>query len=248
MHLGYRIIRPSDIGTQTVNFAQISLWRKADWGVTDGEGGVLEAMATARTCRQQGIRTVFHPLEYPLIGEHAAETLDMMQQLAGASDLGVIIHDEGGENGRLEGAESVQYGVNVRIVSRLCPVSIENSYNSGDITWFWERFVLPMPETVTITLDIGHLELAGLNSVDFVRDLSPVLLSRLQFVHIHHHDGNSTGWVRDHRPLEPGCREIEALTLLLSRKRDLWVIVELDAADKGMAESIELLRPLGSDQ
>jgi hypothetical protein len=242
MHLGYRIIRPSDIGTQSVNFAQISLWRKADWGVSDGERGVLEAMATARTCRQQGIRTVFHPLEYPMTGKHADATVDMMRQLATTSDLGIIIHDEGGEDGRLTGAEAVQYGVNVRAVSRHCPVSIENSYNSIDITWFWERFVLPMPETVTITLDIGHLELAGINSVVFVRELPPVLLSRLQFVHIHHHDGNSTHWVRDHRPLVPGCREVEALKLLLSRKQDLWVIVELDASEQGMAESIELLR------
>ena len=117
-----------------------------------------------------------------------------------------------GRAGRLSGAEAVQYGVNVRSVSRLCPVSIENSYNSGDITWFWERFVLPMPETVSITLDIGHLELAGINSVDFVEDLSASLLSRLQFVHMHHHEAGARG-VKDHRPLVrglPGDRGAEA--------------------------------------
>ncbi len=248
MQLGYRIIRPADIGTQTVPFAQISLWRKADWGVTDGERGVLEAIATARTCREQGIRTVFHPLEYPLTGPHAAETVKMMQRLATASDLGIIIHDEGAGSGRLSGDEASAYEANVRAVSRLCPVSIENSYNSGDITWFWERFVVPMPESVSLTLDIGHLELAGINSVDFVRGLSPVLLSRLQFVHIHHHDGNAAGWVRDHRPLVPGCREIEALRLLHARKKGLWIVVELDASEQGMAESIELLKTVFPDQ
>ena len=66
MQIGYRIIRPSDVGTQAVKFAQISLWRKADWGVSDGERGVQEAIATAKACKEQGIRTVFHPLEYPL--------------------------------------------------------------------------------------------------------------------------------------------------------------------------------------
>lgn len=243
MQIGYRIIRPSDIGTQSVKFAQISLWRKADWGVSDGECGILEAIATARECRRQGIRTVFHPLEYPLTGEQADGTLEMMRQLSVASDLGIIIHDEGGEGrSRLAEADAVQYGVNIRSISSLCPVSIENSYNSGDITWFWERFVLPLPAAVSITVDLGHLELAGINSVDFVRDLSPLLVSRVQFVHIHHHDGNSIGWVKDHRPLVPGCREIEALRLLLGRKKDLRVIVELDASEKGMTESIELLK------
>lgn len=246
MQIGYRIIRPSDVGTQTVNFAQISLWRKAEWGVSDGERGVQEAIATAKACRERGIRTVFHPLEYPLTGEHAEATVEMMRHLATASDLGIIIHDEGGEAGRLAGPESVQYGVNVRSVSRLCPVSIENSFNSGDITWFWERFVLPMPETVTITMDIGHLELAGINSVNFVEDLSGNLLSRLRFVHMHHHEAGARG-VRDHRPLARGCREIEALKLLAKRKKDLWVIVELDAAEAGMKESIDLLEGMKED-
>ncbi len=244
MQLGYRIIRAADIGTQSVNFAQISLWRTADWGVADGNRGVREAIRMADACRQQGIRTVYHPLEYPLTGELAPGTVEVMQRLAQASDLGIIIHDEGGENGRLSGPDAVQYGVNVRAVSRLCPVSIENSYNSGDITWFWERFVLPMPEPVSITLDIGHLELAGIDSVRFVASLSEALLSRLLFVHIHHHDGASSAWVKDHQALVPGCREIEALRLLLQRKQDLWVIVELDAAETGMKESIALLKNL----
>ncbi len=242
MQLGYRIIRRADIGTQSVNFAQISLWRKADWGVPDGERGVQEAIAMTARCTALGIRTVYHPLEYPLTGECAPRTVEVMQRLAAASDLGIIIHDEGGEHhDRLSGPETVQYGVNVRAISRLCHVSIENSYNSGDITWFWERFVMPMPESVSITLDIGHLELAGVDSVEFVKTMSAPLLARLKFVHMHHHDGNSTAWVKDHQPLVPGCTEIEALKLLLERKKDVWVIVELDAAEKGMAESIALL-------
>jgi sugar phosphate isomerase/epimerase len=242
MQLGYRIIRPSDVGTQSVNFAQISLWRKADWGVSDGDRGVREAIGMAESCRQRGIRTVYHPLEYPLTGELGSGTVEVMRRLAAASDLGIIIHDEGGGNSsRLSGPDAVQYGVNVRALSRLCPISIENSYNSGDITWFWERFVVPMPDAVSITLDIGHLELAGIDSVEFVRTLSDVLVSRIQFVHMHHHDGNSVAWVKDHQPLLPGCREIEALRLLRQRKKGLWVIAELDASEEGMRESIALL-------
>lgn len=237
-------MRPSDVGTQTVNFAQISLWRKADWGVADGERGVNDAISMARECSARDIRTVYHPLEYPLTGEHAARTLDMMKRLAAESDLGIIIHDEGGGSGtRLMGAEAVQYREHVRAISRLCPVSIENSYNSKDITWFWERFVMPMPESVSITLDIGHLEGGGVDSISFISALQENLVQRIRFVHIHHHDEHAHG-VKDHRPLVAGCREMEALGLLLKRKKDLWVIVELDAADVGMKTSIELLEQL----
>jgi sugar phosphate isomerase/epimerase len=245
MEIGYRIIRPSDVGTQKVKFAQISLWRRADWGVADGERGVQEAIETARACRKAGIRTVYHPLEYPLTGESAPHTIDMMRKLADASDLGIIIHDEGANGGRLEGAEAVQYGVNVRAISRLCPISIENSYNSGDIVWFWERFVVPMPECVSVTLDIGHLEGAGIDSIAFIDRLPQAVVNRIEFVHIHHRDPEAQG-VKDHRPLVPGCREMEALNLLLAKKPDVLVIVELDAAEEGMRESIELLMGMRS--
>jgi sugar phosphate isomerase/epimerase len=244
MQIGYRIIRPGDVGTQSVNFAQISLWRSANWGVSDGDRGVREAIETAGECRKRGIRTVYHPLEYPLTGEHASETVEVMKKLAGSCDLGIIIHDEGGENGsRLSGAKSVQYGLNARTLSRHCHVSIENSYNSGDIIWFWEQFVVPMPETVSLTLDIGHLELAGIESTAFVETMPEHLIARLQFVHMHHHSAEAKG-VKDHRPLVPGCREIEALAILAKRKKNLWVIVELDAAEEGMKQSIELLQKL----
>lgn len=241
MQIGYRIIRPSDVGTQAVSFAQISLWSRADWGVSDGERGVQEAIAIARECALKGTRTVYHPLEYPLTGSQANETVDVLRRLATASDLGIIVHDEGGENrGRLSSVQAAQYGGNVEIISRLCPISIENSFNSGDITWFWEQFVLPMPETVSITLDIGHVEGAGIDSISFIDSLAESVARRIRFVHIHHYNEHARG-VKDHRPLVRGCREIEALKLLLKRKKELWVIVELDAAEAGMRESIELL-------
>jgi sugar phosphate isomerase/epimerase len=244
MQTGYRIIRPADAGTQSAPFAQISLWKSANWGVSDGERGVNEAIEIARDCRTRGIRTVYHPLEYPMTGEHASHTLDVMRRLAAASDLGIIIHDEGGENkGKLAGAGAMQYGENVRAVSRLCPVSIENSFSSRDILWFWEQFVLPMPEAVSLTIDIGHLEGAGIDSIGFVRELREPFIERLQFVHMHHHDEEAHG-VKDHRPLVPGCRELQALGILLKRKKDLWVIVELDAAEQGMKESLELLEQM----
>jgi sugar phosphate isomerase/epimerase len=246
MELGYRIIRPEDVGTQPLDFVQISLWRAANWGVAEGEQSVREAIEMAATCKARGIRTVFHPLDYPLTGENASHTLTVMRRLADAADLGIIIHDEGNTGGkRLANNEADQYARNVKEISGLCRVSIENSYNSGDITWFWERFAAPASVNTSITLDIGHLELAGLDSVRFVRNMPQHLVERTEFVHMHHHDAREPHEVKDHRPLVAGCREIEALQELLKRKQDVRVILELDAGDDGMRRSIELLQSSG---
>jgi sugar phosphate isomerase/epimerase len=245
MEIGYRIIRPEDIGTQPLQLAQISLWRVANWGVAEGEQAVREAIKIAAACKARGIRTVFHPLEYPLTDDHAAQAMDVMRRLAEEADLGIIIHDEGRISGkRLSDAEAERYERNVREISTLCHISIENSYNSGDITWFWERFVAPAPESVSITLDIGHLELAGIDSVGFVRDMPQHLVERITFVHMHHHNEQEVRGVKDHWPLMPGCREVDALKALLKRKRDMRVILELDAVEDGMRQSIELLKNL----
>jgi len=245
MELGYRIIRPDDVGKYPLPFAQISLWRTANWDVAEGEEAVRQAIAIAQTCKTHGIRTVFHPLEYPLTNAAGPQTLDVMRRLAAASDLGIIVHDEGNAGGmRLTDVEAGAYEKNVKEISGLCHLSIENSYNSGDSTWFWERFVVPSLRNVSITLDIGHLELAGLDSVSFIRDLPQRLAGRIQFVHMHHHDAGESRAVKDHKPLVPGCREIEALKALLKRKSDVRVVLELDAAEDGMGRSIELLKNL----
>ncbi len=203
-----------------------------------------EAIEIARECKSRGIRTVFHPLDYPLSNEHAERTLDVMRRLSTAADLGIIIHDEGGAGGkRLSNAEAVRYEESVKEISRHCHVSIENSYNSGDIMWFWEHFAAPIgQDRVSVTLDIGHLELSGIDSVAFIRNMPQRLVERIRFAHMHHHDPLDQHEVKDHKPLVAGCREIEALKELLKRKRDIWVVLELDAARDGMRQSIELLR------
>ncbi len=245
MELGYRIIRPEDVGKYPLPYAQISLWRRANWDVAVGEEAVQQAIEIAAACKARGVRSVFHPLEYPLANEQRSQTLAVLRRLSPAADLGIIIHDEGGaDGGRLRVAGMEQYERGVKEISALCPVSIENSYNSGDITWFWGRLAVPAPESVSITLDIGHLELAGLDSVAFVRAMPQRLVERIKFVHMHHHDPSEPRPVKDHKPLAPGCREIEALKLLLQRKRDVRVILELDAAEDGMERSIELLEQL----
>ena len=244
MKIGYRIIRPQDVGTQPLRFAQISLWRIADWGVADGERAVTQAIELALACRQRGIRAVFHPIEYPLINEHADLTMNALRRLAAASDLGIIIHDEGGPDGRrLTDSEASQFEKNLHGISRLCHVSIENAFNSNDSPWFWERFVAPADDQVSITLDIGHLESAGQDSIAFVRTMPQHLVRRVNFVHMHRAAEDRYG-IKDHWPLLPGCRELGALKELLVRKQDLWVVLELEVREEGVRESIELLEQL----
>jgi hypothetical protein len=244
MQLGYRAIRQADIGSQDLPFVQISIWREAHWGIADGEQGILDAIAMEGDCRRRGIRSVFHPLEYPLSTGSGGASLDVLRRLAEHADLGIIIHDEGNESGgRLDGDAAIRYETRLRVAAGLCPVSVENSFRSADILWFWERFVLPAERAVSITIDIGHLETAGVDSIAFVRDLPEPFLRRTVFVHMHH-KGRERWGVADHWPLEPGCREIEALRALLARKRDLWVILEIDARDDGARQSVKLLEGL----
>jgi sugar phosphate isomerase/epimerase len=244
MEIGYRIIRPRDVGTQPLLFAQISLWQSANWGVAEGEQAVTQAIAIASACTVRRIRTIFHPLEYPLANEHADRTMGVMRRLAAASDLGIIIHDEGGPDGKgLSPVEGALFEKNLAELGRLCPVSIENAFNSGDITRFWERFVVPAPKNVSITVDIGHLESADIDAIAFVRDLPQRLMERVNFVHMHHKDKERYG-IKDHWPLVAGCREIEALKELLKRRPDVRVVLELDTSGDGLRQSIELLKDL----
>jgi sugar phosphate isomerase/epimerase len=244
MQLGYRIVRPGDVGLQPLLLAQISLWRSAAWGVADGEQAVREAIEIAVACKERGIRTVFHPLEYPLTGTSAKQTLSVMRKLAAACDLGIIIHDEGGAEGRrLSSEEEAQFEENLFTLSSLCPISIENAFNSGDASWFWERFVVHAPKNVSITIDIGHLESADIDSISFVETMPERLAERVSFVHMHHKAEERYG-IKDHWPLVPNCREIAALKALMKRKLGLQVILELDAKDAGMGRSVELLKGL----
>jgi hypothetical protein len=244
MEIGYRIIRPDDVGKQPLQLAQISLWRVASWRIAVGQQAVRDAMEIAAVCKERGIRTVYHPIEYPLTGDLAPRSLDVMQRLAVTSDLGMIIHDESSADGKRLSTDDEQiYEQNVLKLSRICPISIENAINSNDVTWFWERFVLQAPKNVSITIDIGHMESADIDSIAYVRQMPEHFVQRISYLHLHHKAEERYG-IKDHWPLISGCREIEALKVLLKRKPDIRVILELNAAKSGMGKSIELLKNL----
>ncbi|HUI67056.1 MAG TPA: hypothetical protein VL087_02450 [Nitrospirota bacterium] len=90
--------------------------------------------------------------------------------------------------------------------------------------------MVPTSDDVSITLDFRRLELAGVDSITFVRNLPQRLIDHTGFVHLHHHNELVLRGVNDQWLFLPGCRKIEALKVLLKRKQDVWVVLELDAA------------------
>lgn len=197
-------------------------------------------LKTVDACKSAHIRYVIHPVEYGLSElrpERRKILMDDLHVMALQADLALIIHDESMQGGkRLAGEAADTYRQGLAELSRLCLVSIENAGANKDIKWFWREYA------GSITLDIGHLEVAGIDSVDFVRTLEPDLLDAIDFVHMHRVNG-IRGGIRDHWGLTEDCRELRALKELLARKKGLRVILEIiEAEDVG--KSLDLLRSL----
>ncbi|MDI6889741.1 MAG: hypothetical protein QMC83_02210 [Thermodesulfovibrionales bacterium] len=92
----------------------------------------------------------------------------------------------------------------------------------------------------SVTLDIGHVEAAGIDSVRFVKELKADIIDKLSFVHIHRYNGPHNGGLRDHWGLLEGCRELRALGFLLEKKMDIGVILEINDMEN-LGESLKLL-------
>jgi sugar phosphate isomerase/epimerase len=231
----YRVTQPHEIGLFSADFLQVSVFRR--WP------NALETMLkTVDACRSANIRYVIHPVEYSLCElrpEHRRIIMDDLHVMALHTDLALIIHDESTQAGkRLTNEAADAYRQGLAELSRLCVVSIENAGANKDVKWFWREYA------ESITLDIGHLEIAGIDSVDFVATLEPDLLEAIDFVHLHRVNG-LRGGIRDHWGLTEGCRELRALEELLARKKGLRVILEIIEAED-LEKSLNLLRSLSS--
>ena len=97
--------------------------------------------------------------------------MDDLRTMARHADLALIVHDESTRGGkRLTDEAAEAYREALLELSKLCRVSIENATNS-DIKWFWREYA------ASITLDIGHLEVAGIDSIEFVKNLESDFLN-----------------------------------------------------------------------
>lgn len=229
MFYGYRVIKEEEICLYHADLIQISVYE----GFKNGMDHVMKAIST---CRFLNIRYVMHPVGYFLSetnDNHRMKTMEVMLTIAKNTDLALIVHDETTPWGtRLEGPYEKAYREALLELSAICPVSIENANNTHDIEWFWRKFA------TSITLDIGHVEAAGIDSVRFVKELKTDLLDKLSFVHLHRY-----GFYGDHLGLLEGCKELKALECLLERKNDIGVILEINDK-KNIGKSLKLLERL----
>jgi sugar phosphate isomerase/epimerase len=234
MIYGYRVVREEELGLYPGNLIQISVYR----GFREAIEHMLKA---ASACRTLNLRYVIHPVGYFLSEtreDHRAKTMELMRMMAYAVDLALIVHDETTPWGtRLEGIYEDAYRKALLNLSEICPLSIENANNSYDIEWFWRRFA------TSVTIDIGHIEAAGIDSLKFIQGLGKDIIEKLNFVHIHRFNGLHGGGLRDHWGLLKDCRELKALKFLLERKKDIGVILEIIDVEN-LEESMKLIEML----
>ncbi|MBI4681632.1 MAG: hypothetical protein HY757_00780 [Nitrospirae bacterium] len=227
MIVGTRILYPEEVNYWNAEILQISVFR--------GMNGSLDFMRKCTdACKEAGIRYVVHPVKYSLLQE---ETFNDLREMAGLADLALILHDERTPEGsRLEGMEKAHFRNALEELKSIAHVSIENAAHTGDVRWFWNSFA------GSITLDIGHIEAFGLDSVEFVKSLDRDLAGKIEFVHMHRNNGLHGG-ITDHWPLTPDCRELRALKELLKIRPDVSVILELNEVEE-IEDSLDLLRKL----
>jgi hypothetical protein len=225
MRIGYRVVNPDDVGRWEGDIVQVSLYR--------GLGDNLRIMEECvRACVEKGMPYVLHPVSYPLLDPGAFGELRSMAAHAG---LALILHDERARGGgRLIGPDETRFLDALGELSRVAPVSFENAIDTQDAPWFWEKFA------GSVTLDIGHMEAAGLDSAGFIASLDEECIKKVDYVHIHR-NGEWRGGLTDHWPLRAGCRELLGLRELIRRKRDLAVILEINEIEETEG-SLSLLR------
>jgi hypothetical protein len=170
--------------------------------------------------------------------EERERTMDALRFMARFADLGLILHDECAPlMGRLFGEWEKNYRNGLEEIQGICHVSIENAINSHDAEWFWRNYAS------SITIDIGHLEAAGINTQKWVKDFPSDLLDKVEYIHLHRNNGFRAG-LTDHWPITRKCNEVNALKELLNRKSDIKVILEINETEE-MEENLRILGELG---
>ena len=113
-------------------------------------------------------------------------------------------------------------------------MSFENATDTQDVLWFWDHYA------DSVTLDIGHIEVAGFDSIEFVESLDRTIIDKIQYVHMHRNNGWRNG-LTDHWYLTHECREVQALRELLREKSDVGILLEINETEM-IADSLHILR------
>lgn len=236
MQVGYRITTPEDIKLGTADLFQISVYHRAP------VDNLERVIACACACNKADKPYVVHPVNYFLLDEDP-DTFEDLTDIAKWAGAALLLHDEviwqttssGIQLNRLEGEDEKKFRGRLEILEKICKVSFEDAVNVKDAPWFWKNFAH------SVTIDIGHLESAGINSLKFVNSLEPEILAKVEFCHMHRKHEIRYG-LADHWPLVPGCRELDALEALLEKRPDLKVILELNPDE--LLDSLHMLQEL----
>ena len=215
MQIGTMITYPEEAELYDVDLLQISIYH--------GMNGNLRRMKQcAETCREKGIRYVIHPVMYSILDKTMFEEV---KEIATWSDLGLILHDEKTADWqRPTGEHEAILKASLSELRSITPVSIENAIDTKDVPWFWDHYA------DSVTLDIGHVELAGFDSVEYISTLDRGIIEKVNYVHIHRNNGWRNG-LTDHWYLTPDCREVKALKELLKKKHDVGIFLEINETE-----------------
>jgi hypothetical protein len=230
MLIGSRVTYPEEVGLWNVEFLQISVYHSM-------KDNLNQMRNCACMCKEAGIRYVVHPIEYFVLDKETFRDLKVMAECA---DLALILHDEKTFEGkRLTGEHEITFRTALNELRSVASISFENATDTMDVLWFWHKYA------DSITIDIGHVESAGLDSVEFVKSLDREIIEKIQFVHIHRNNGWRKG-LTDHWPILPDCRELKALRELLKRKYDVGVILEINETEM-ILDNLNLLKKLRNE-
>jgi len=227
MRIGTRIHSPQGAIRWDTDILQISVYY--------GHGDNIDQIKKcAGFCREKKRRYVIHPVFYSILNETMFKDLKVM---AGLADLGLILHDEKTPDyRRITGEHETKFRMLLHELQAIAPVSFENAVDTRDVLWFWNHYA------DSITLDIGHVELAGLNSVEYVKSLDTKVINKIQYVHLHRNNGWRNG-LTDHWYITADCREVKALKELLRRKKDIAVILEVIESEM-VQDNLDLLKAI----
>jgi sugar phosphate isomerase/epimerase len=225
MLIGTRMVFPDEVGKSNADILQISVYRNMDNNLNIMRDSV-------NACRDAGKDYVIHPVGYSVLEKSDFSTLAIMAEHAG---LALILHDERTpDGGRVTGRHETLFKKASEELGTIAHLSFENAVNTIDVRWFWDTYA------DSVTVDIGHIEVAGLDSVEFIKSLDNETINKIEFAHMHRNNG-LRGGITDHWPLRRNCTELKALEELVRRKSDINVLLELNETDE-IGDSLNILR------
>lgn len=227
MRIGSRITMPEQVHTWNLDIAQISFYKGFRFNLE-------HIKVCALACRKKGVPYVIHPVGYRITDP---EMFNEINSVTAWTDEALILHDErASDKERLAGIEGQQFRTALNALTSRLHVSFENATHTKDIVWFWQHYA------DSVTIDLGHVESAGLDSIEFVKNLDREIVDKTEYIHMHRNSDFRNG-LSDHWYLTPDCRELLALTEFIKRKPDVSVILEINEIEM-IEESLMLLREI----